>query len=236
MRMIVSIHQPNYLPWLGFFNKLLRSDIMVIFDNVQFPRGKTVISRTAIKTPTGSQWLTVPVKGKSELLPIREVQLVENQAWVRKHLKSLEANYGRAPYFDRYYPQLAGYYQGEHTCLAELNSGLISLLAGFLGATTKLVRASELQPEANAGGLDRILGICRTLGATEYLTGQGAGSQRYMDEEAFKKLGIKVVLQDFVHPVYSQLWGGFIPKLSVLDLLFNHGPAASGILLERSSG
>lgn len=234
--MIVSIHQPNYLPWLGFFNKLLRSDIMVIFDSVQFPRGKTVISRAAIKTPAGSQWLTVPVKGKSELLKIREVQLVENQPWVRKHLKSLEANYGRAPYFDRYYPRLAGYYQGQHTCLADLNIGLISLLASFLGATTKLIRASELQPEADTGGLDRILKICRTLGATEYLTGQGAGSQRYMDEEAFGRLGIKVVCQNFVHPVYSQLWGEFIPNLSILDLLFNHGPAASGILLGCSSG
>ncbi|MHB8983810.1 MAG: WbqC family protein, partial [Carboxydocellales bacterium] len=150
-------------------------------------------------------------------------------------------------YFNSYYPRIAGYYQANHTGLAELNTGLISLLAGFLGAHSKLVRASELQqalelaqaselPEAtSAGGLERILNICRTLGATEYLSGQGAGSVRYMDEKAFERLGITVVFQNFIHPAYSQLWGEFIPNLTILDLLFNHGPAASGILLGRSA-
>lgn len=254
--MIVSIHQPNYLPWLGFFDKLLRSDVLVILDNVQFPRGKTFISRAAIKTPQGPQWLSVPVLGKSGLTNISEVKIAANQPWSRKHLTALTANYGRSLYFDLYYPQLLACLQEQFVNIAELNTRLIALLAGFLGARTKLVRASELMLQPSPGGeselglardkqqlglpvlegplgLVRILDICRSLGASKYLTGQGVGTQRYMEETAFQKLGIKVIYQDFIHPAYNQLWGDFLPKMSVLDLLFNHGPEARGILIDH---
>ncbi len=251
--MIVSIHQPNYLPWLGFFDKLIRSDVLVILDNVQFPRGKTFISRAAIKTPQGPQWLSVPVLGKSELTNISEVKIAANQPWSRKHLKALTANYGRSPYYDLYYPQLLACYQEQSVNLAELNTRLIAVLAGFLGARTKLVRASEFMLKPTGGeselglamnkrelglptvegplGLVRILDICLASGASKYLTGQGTGTQRYMEETAFQELGIQVIYQNYIHPVYSQLWGEFLPNLSVLDLLFNHGPEARGILL-----
>lgn len=231
--MKVAIHQPNYLPWLGFFHKLLAADTFVILDTVQFPRGKNFISRTAIKTPQGAEWLTIPIPNKSSLLPIKEISLPDNLLWVKKHLRSLAANYRRAEYFAAYYPCLERFYSQPGTGLADFNISLINQLADWLGAQTKIVRASQLPHEPANDGLERLLNICQAVGASAYITGQGAGSLRYMSEPAFTSRGIRVIWQQFQHPSFSQLWGEFIPNLSVLDLLFNHGPAATSMLTSK---
>ncbi|HEX3031699.1 MAG TPA: WbqC family protein [Bacillota bacterium] len=233
--MKVAIHQPNYLPWLGFFHKLLCSDLFVFLDNVQFPRGKTFISRTAIKSPQGLNWLTIPIKGKSELKAIQDVELAKDGWWAAKHLKGLQANYGRAEYFMQYYPGLAQVYTDTTAHLADFNIAMINCLARWLGSKAEVVRASQLGLKQVPDGLERIIAICQAVGASSYITGEGAGSLRYMDEAAFNRNGIKVIKQQFLHPAYSQLWGEFIPKLSVVDLLFNHGPDARRIILGQEN-
>lgn len=233
MKMIrAAIHQPNYLPWLGFFHKLLNCDVFVIYDTVQLPRGKSFVSRSAIKNSQGRCWLSVPVQGKSALAKIQDVQLDRSGVWIGKHLKTMEVSYRRAPYFSLYYPQIADVYSHGYAKLSDLNTGLIKLLAGFLQGEAEIVLASELQTEGTMdGGLTGILSLCEAVGAAEYITGEGAGSRRYMSDGAFGEKGIAVIWQKFTHPVYHQLWGEFIPRLSVLDLLFNYGPQARDILL-----
>ncbi|MDD3653275.1 MAG: WbqC family protein [Desulfotomaculaceae bacterium] len=229
--MKVAIHQPNFLPWLGYFHKLLNCDVFIFLDSVQFPRGRCFTSRVAIKSPSGSAWLTVPVKGKGDLLPIKDVALANDRNWKSKHLKTLEGYYKKAPHFAEYYPLIYETYQLEDQNLANFNINLITNLAKSLSAPARLVRASELKNVDYTDSTNHLIKLVKHVGGTEYLTGTGKGSQRYIDEAAFRREGIKVFYQSFVHPTYPQLWGDFIPNLSVVDLLFNSGMQARDIIL-----
>ena len=122
--MIVSIHQPNYIPWIGFFNKILSSDIYVVFDDVQFPRGKDYANRNQIKTNNSKIWLTVPVIGKSDLKPWNQIKINKN-GWVNKHLTSIESFYKKAPYFNEYYSEIKNIYLKDHNLLVDLTLDLI---------------------------------------------------------------------------------------------------------------
>lgn len=227
---VVAIHQPNFLPWLGYFHKLLHCDVFIFLDDVQLSRGKSFTSRTMIKSPSGPAWLTAPVKGKGDLLPIKEVTMGESSLWKRKHLKTLEANYGKASYFKEYFPLLRQYYMLEDSSLASFNINLIEVIAKLLSAAARLVRASEIEVDFT-GPRDHLVQLVKKVGGSKYLTGKGRGSQRYYDQEAFEREGIIVLEQEFSHPVYPQLWGEFAPNLSVIDLILNCGPDARRITL-----
>lgn len=219
---VVAIHQPNFLPWLGYFHKLINCDIFIFLDDAQFPRGKSYTSRVSIKTPAGPAWLTVPVRGKGEMSPIKNVLTNDTVAWKRKHLKTLEACYAKTAFFQNYFPFIEQAYQKDCSNLADFNMKLIAILAGCLPAATRMVKASELGV-ADSGTLEHLIKLVKSVGGTEYLTGTGKGSLRYLDEEAFAREGIKVIYQTFIHPVYPQQWGAFVPNLSAVDLLFNCG-------------
>lgn len=226
----VAIHQPNFLPWTGYFHKLLSCDVFIFLDDVQLPRGKSFVSRVEIKTANGPAWLTAPVKGKGELLPIKDVALANEREWKSKHLKTFKACYAKAPYFKEVFLLLSRAYEMEDNSLANFNINLIKALAGYLAAPARLVRASELAVDS-AGPLDHLIRMVKVSGGTNYLTGKGSGTQRHLDQDAFRREGIEVVYQSFVCPVYPQLWKDFIPNLSVVDLLFNCGPEAREIIL-----
>ncbi|MBI4333116.1 MAG: WbqC family protein [Chloroflexi bacterium] len=226
--MIAAIHQPNYLPWLGFFNKMARSDIFVIFDDVQLPRGKSFETRNRVKTPNGVQWLTVPIAEKGELNLIKDAMIVQDGKWQIKHWKTIQLSYKRAPYFDRYAARFDEIYSIPWEKLCDLNVALIKLIKELLGIKATLVSSSDLKIEAR--GTDKIFLILRELKADRYLTGEGKGSKRYVFEEDFVKNNIGLIYQDFEHPVYRQLWGDFAPELSVIDLLFNEGDRSLDIL------
>lgn len=219
---VVAIHQPNFLPWLGYFHKLLNCDVFIFLDDAQFPRGKSFSSRVSIKAPGGPVWLTVPVRGKGDLSPIKDVLTADTIDWQRKHLRTLESCYARAAYFKELFPMIQQIYQLNCSKLADFNINLIKALAGFLSAPAQLVRSSDLGVK-NSGSLDHLIKLVKSVSGTKYLTGTGKGSFRYLDEEAFKQEGIEVLYQHFVHPVYSQQWGEFVPNLSAIDLLFNCG-------------
>jgi len=220
--MIVSVHQPNYLPWVGLFHKMALSDVFVIFDDVQLVRGKSYVTRTRIKTPNGTTWLTVPVLGKGDFKNINEVEIVTTDNWRKKHLKSIDFAYRKAKYYSEYIDVFREIYAKEWTKLVDLNCEIIRVMNKVLDIRAELVFSSKLSDGIERSGLDKIMQIVKEVKADTYLTGTGKGSQRYMDEEVFKKAGIQLQYQDFVHPIYLQLWGGeFVENLSMVDLMFN---------------
>ena len=228
--MIVAIHQPNYLPWLGYFNKMARSDVFVIFDDVQLVRGKSFVTRNRVKTANGVQWLTVPVKEKSELVLIKDTLIAQDGKWQKKHWKTIQLSYKKAPYFDKYEAKFSQIYDASWEKASELNVSLIKLIKDLMGIKTTLVLSSEMNIEAR--GTEKIISILRELKADKYITGEGEGSKRYVAEEEFKKNNVELIYQHFEHPIYHQLWGDFVPNLSVIDLLFNEGDRSLQILME----
>ena len=228
--MIVSIHQPNYLPWLGFFDKIKRSDLFVIFDDVQFPRGKKHFGhRNQIKTPNGTKWLSVPIKNKSDMVSFNDTIINYDIDWHQEHLRLMELNYKDSPYFNDYYQDLEYIIEGEYESLTELSTDLIRYFMSKLNIRTTIARSSELSSEYQKGS-DKIFSILENVNATDYLTGSGPGSQRYIDEEEFKKREISLHWQNYECKEYNQLFGDFIPYLSVVDLLFNHGEKAGEVI------
>ncbi|RMG61156.1 MAG: hypothetical protein D6715_14220 [Calditrichaeota bacterium] len=227
---VVAIHQPNYLPYLGFFYKMARCDVFVYLDAVQYPRGRSFANRNRIKTPNGVTFLTIPVhipRGREGRVLYTEVAIADLR-WRDKHLKTVEMAYKRAPFFEpifqRYQDTLLA-----HDQFVELNIALIETFAGYLGITCRRVRLSQLLSSFGQKS-QLIVDICTALGAGIYLSGTGGGRE-YNDEALLKANGIELRYSDFVHPVYPQLWGDFVPNLCILDLLFNCGPESRTILL-----
>ena len=226
--MIVSIHQPNYIPWLGFFHKLLLSDTYIVFDDVQFPRGKDYANRNQIKTNNGKMWLTASVLGKKDLKPWNQIE-INNNGWKEKHLTNIESFYKKTPYFKSYFLFLKRIYETDHKLLLDLNLDLIIFFLGCLDKIPNIILSSDIKTELT--GLDKILYILKDQKATKYISGDGEGSRRYIDEQLFKDNNIELIWQNYKHPTYKQLYGEFIPYLSILDLLFNEGPNSKNIIL-----
>jgi hypothetical protein len=225
---LVAIHQPEHLPWLGFFEKMLRADAFVLLDDVQFSKGDFQ-NRNRVKGASGAQWLTVPVVHKFPQ-KINEVEIA-GDAWRAKHWKTLSSCYAKAAHFEAFACAFEELYRRTWTKLSDLNVAAIELIARSLGVEKRWVFASELAAEGQKSEL--VLNICKRLGATRYYSGR-AGST-YLDSEAFRRAGIEIVVQNFKHPVYEQLFmkeQGFVPNLSALDLLFNCGPQSLKLIAE----
>jgi hypothetical protein len=223
---VVAIHQPEFLPWLGFCDKALQADVFVLLDTVQF-RKNYFQNRNRIRTADGWIWITVPVK-HPQLVPIADVRVDARSSSYRKNPKRIEQEYRGAPYFDRYFPDLAARLGGGHDRLETLNLDLIRYTFDALAITTPLVLASDIAPAAEGGATAVVLDLCRRLGASAYLS--GVSGREYLDLTQFADAGIPVRFQEFHHPVYTQLHQPFVPCLSAVDLIFNHGPASREIL------
>jgi hypothetical protein len=225
--MIASMHQPEHLPWLGFFDKLRCCDVLVVLDTVQFAR-RDFQNRNRIKGAAGPIWLTVPVESKGKVdQAIEEVRIVEEQSWRRKCWAAIRLNYGKAPHFAEHAPFFEALYAREWTRLLDLNMAVIRYLVEQFGITTRLVAGSELGVRER-GGTAVALAACRAVGAATYLS--GAFGRDYLDERQFAEAGIAVRYQEFRHPAYPQLHGGFLPQMSAIDLLFNCGPESRAVL------
>ncbi|MDE2180082.1 MAG: WbqC family protein [candidate division NC10 bacterium] len=228
--MIVAVHQPQYLPWLGYFDKMDRCDLFVFLDSVQFKKNEWQ-NRNRIKTASGWQYLTVPVRHRFPQ-SILDVQIDNRADWARKHLQALMVHYGKAPYFADHLPFLQGVYGRRWDSLCELCIVLIQYLTAAIGITVKVARSSEGQFSEEP--TERLIKICRWAGADAYLA--GAGGLHYMRLDRLRQEGIQVVQQAFESPMYPQLYGRFEPNLSVVDLLFNCGPASLEILRGSRKG
>lgn len=224
----LAIHQPNYLPWPGYFHKMAACDVFVYLDAVQYPRGRSFAARNRIKTPNGPAYLTVPVsvpKGHDGRVSYLEVGFADD-GWRTKHLRTVEQCYARAPHFDAIFP-LYRDALGRGDSPVEVNIALNEAVAGYLGIGSRRVRLSETLAEFGAK-TQLIVELCRALGATAYLSGTGGGAD-YNDEQLLRANGIELRYDSFDPPTYPQLWGDFEPRLSVLDLLFNCGPGSRGL-------
>jgi len=223
--MVVAAHQPQYLPWLGYFHKIDRADIFVLLDNVQFKKNEWQ-NRNRIKTAQGWQWLTVPVLYKYPQL-INEVMINNKVNWQHKQRQAILSNYRKAPHYER----LGGFFEDIFSTswqfVSQLNVAVVKRLTAILGMDTSLYVASELG-EFPQDPDERLIGITKHFRADTYLA--GAGGRGYMDLDKYTQSGTEVIFQDFKHPVYSQLFGEFEPFMSVIDLIFNHGDKSLTII------
>jgi hypothetical protein len=228
--MIVSANQPYFAPFPGFFYKACQSDVMILLDSVQFPRGTTWISRNRFKNDQGTLWITIPVwKTGLGLQRIDRVRICHEGRWHRKHLESLRTAYGNAPYLEEHAEFLEDVFSARFDRLVDLNIGIIHYLAAVFGVGTRLLRLSELGAEGRGTGL--LVDACRRLGADCFLA--QAPAAKYLDAGAFARAGIELRFFSYPAPVYPQLWGDFIGNLSSLDLVLNCGPKCTKIAFGR---
>lgn len=218
--MIAAMHQPNYLPYLGFFEKMAMADILIIYDTALYSKQLGFHNRNRIKTPQGEHWLTVPVR-HSSIRTLRDVQIAGSD-WALRHRKTLEANYRRAPFYPSYADELHAVLKEPWSSLAALNESLIELVARWLSIPTKLTRTSELQAPGASDPTGKILHYVRGAGCDTYLS--GAGGHGYLRESDFTD--VRLEYDHFTPVPYPQLFGAFVPNLSALDAIFNVGEAA----------
>ena len=231
--MIVGAHQPHFLPWLGYLDKLAKSDLFVVMDDLQFER-ENFQNRQRLKLADGPHWLTVPVLRGKQTDRICDKR-IDNAGkggrhhWQHRIWRTLEIHYRRAPHWDRYAPALEDVFARRWELLVELDLHMLDLARTWLGITKPIVRASSL--ELSGQKTERIAAMCRAVGAKTYLTGRG-GSQGYLDTDLLERRGISVIWQRFHHPQYPQCYGGlgFVSHLGFLDVLFNCGPDAPAFL------
>jgi len=230
--MLVGIHQPHYLPWLRYFEKIARSDVFIVLDDVQYEKNGYQ-NRNKIKTAQGWTYLTVPIQ-KPTQRPILEIELDPRGDWREKHRRALEMSYRKAPHFNRYWPELAALYDQEWTRLAALNRAMLELFLRQLEIPTRLAYSSELPTQGQA--TDRLAELCHAVGGDSYLSGAFA-VHAYLDPAVLQAAGIRLAFQEWTAPEYPQLYpgAGFIPDLAIVDLLFNAGPRAREILLAAGS-
>ena len=227
--MIIAVHQPQYLPWLGYFHKIHQADLFVLLDNVQFKKNEWQ-NRNKIKTAQGWQWLTVPVMFK-HLQLINEVVINGKVSWQHKQRQTIISNYKKALFYGMLEDFFENTFSATWDNISQLNIETVKKLVSILGIETPLYVASELG-EFPQDPDERLIAITRHFGADTYLAGEGG--KTYMDLEKYEENSINVIFQEFKHPVYNQLFGEFLPFMSVIDLIFNHGDESLTILRGNS--
>lgn len=226
MSLVLTAHQPQYLPGLRLFAKIAQADTFCLLDTVQYER-KSWENRNYIKTQHGPLMLTVPVASHEHFKKTGgDIEIIRT-GWQRKHLRSIALAYGNAEFFEMYMPDLERIIGGDHVLLADLNKELLSYMLACFGITTKILIASDFAFKGEKSFL--VLDMCKQLGATKYIF--GALGEDYADKQAFADAGIEIEFQDYKHPVYDQLHGEFAANMSAIDLLMNCGPYARDTLL-----
>lgn len=227
----LCVLQPGYLPWLGFFDQMRRSDVFVVYDDVQYDKHGWR-NRNRIKSPKGPHWLTVPVRHKGLGWPkINEVEIDNQTPWAKKHIGTIRQFYGKAPYVHQYLPMLEELLLKPWALLVELNLAVTLMMCDWLGLQRRIVRSSSLAIEGAQS--ERLYKLCEHFGASRYLSGDSA--KNYLDLDLFNRNNVSVVWQQYQHPVYPQQHGEFVPFLSALDLVLNCGPESSEVLVQRSA-
>ena len=228
--MIFTAHQPVYLPWLGLFHKIALAETFVYFDQVQY-LPKDWMNRNKIRTKSGSIWLTVPVlrKGYRDL-KTSEIEINNSIDWQKKHLRSISLNYKKSPYFENYIPFFEDVYSRKWKFLGDLNEYMLKWFLDELGIKVNFLNANDFKFQGEKSSL--ILNMCKELNASTYIF--GTLGKDYANVHEFEKNNIKLIFQDYNHPKYSQLYSEFVSHLSIIDLLFNHGPKSLEIILSNN--
>ena len=238
----ISIIQPVYLPWLGYFEQIARTDLFVLYDEVQYTK-QDWRNRNRIPGANGPVWLTVPVERAPFGTPISAIRIDNRHRWVAKHLKSIAQTYAKAPHFQPWYDRLSAELERGWDRLGDLDAALIRLICEGFGISTPMLRSSEEpgDPDFVAQFDDvaddpavtrrntRLVELCRRHEADLFYVGARAAD--YIDRDLFARFGIAVAFQDYAHPVYRQAGKGWQSHMAVIDLLMMAGPGAREILL-----
>lgn len=217
LAVLVSIHQPEFIGYLGYYAKILRAERHVVLDDVQFIK-RGFIQRNTIRCGDEAHYLTVPVKTKGRYTQrIMDVEIDQSYPWRKKLLGSLRTCYARAPHFEPIFTAVTELFEGEWRYIADLNCAWLELVLGLLGERRPIVRSSSFA----VGGekCERLCNLVKAVGGDSYLSGNGA--RVYNDEQVFKQRGVELLYTAFTHPSYSQLGAGYIERLCILDALFN---------------
>lgn len=215
--MIVAIHQPDYIPWLGLYYKMAHCDTFVYLDDAQYSNeaGHNV---NIIKTPQGALRLKVPVEQHLGDL-ICNVRTKDSLHWQEKHLKTIQMNYSKARYFKEIFPVFADVISASYTSIAELNMAINEYICNGFGIHPKIMKSSDLS--INSVREERVIDITLAVGGDEYLSGNGA--RAYQVEEHFTARNVKLTYLDYKPIVYKQFWKDFLPCMSAIDYIFNCG-------------
>lgn len=219
---LVVIHQPDFMPYLGFFHRLVIADTYIVLDNVQYVRGssKAQTSRDKIKTPNGEKWINVGIQKPVFKSRIDEIYLSKDNSWKNRSLNLIKENYRKADYFEEIYPYIERLYSFECDKMVDFNMASIKMLIELFGIEDVEIKfASDLSVSGKSNEL--VINLVKAVGCHRYLSGVGA--KDYYIPELYEQAGIEVIWQQFEHPVYKQQFGEFIPYLSSIDLLFNCG-------------
>jgi len=225
----VAILQPSYMPWLGYFDQINRVNTFVFYDDVLYTKNDWR-NRNRIKTVNGIAWLTIPVNIKNRLkdyLLIKDAAIIDPNI-LKKHLKTIELNYKKSPFFEEFYSTITPVLSTPYNLLADLDIDIIKIISEFIGIRkANFLKSSDLYI-VNENPTGRLIDICKKLRATHYLS--GASAKNYLDEKMFSKNDIILEYQKYKHPNYNQIWGDFVPYLSIIDLIFNEGQNSLKIL------
>ncbi len=227
--MICSIHQPQTFPWLGYFAKIIQSDVFIFLDNVQFKKNEFQ-NRNKIKTHDSWNWLTVPVIhnfGQN----INKVKINNNIRWKHKHLQTLKSYYGKANYFHKYFPEIKQLYENNWIYLSDFNIAHIKWMMEKFQITTPTFIASQIDISKYNEQITpdtRLIILTKEVNADIYLS--GIGGKKYLNIDLFPLNNIRLIFQEFSHPEYKQLNNNFLSCMSALDLLFNEGENSRNII------
>jgi len=226
---IVTIHQPNYLPWTGLFSKVAQTECFIIADTFQF---EPIVKRNKIRTPGGPAYLTVPAGSHFTNVRIKDVPLPEDRRWQREHWRAIFHHYQKAPFFAEHRPFFEELYRREYRYLWQINLEIIRYLLKCFNIRVEVIRASELDLDPNLRHTDALIDMLKAVGARVYLS--GPSGKGYLEYEKFPQSGIELKFFRFEHPVYEQRYPGFVPNLAAIDLLFNVGPGSRELV--RNAG
>lgn len=218
MSKIITAHQPAYLPWLGYFAKLAASDVYVYMDSVQFEHN-SFTNRNKIKVSGGkASWLTIPVLKRDHLnATMMTLEIDNSRGWKQKHLKSIFFNYKKAPHFDFLYAKLEKLYEKDYELLVDLCYDHLVFWLEYLNIDVKIVKLSQMDIQSENS--DLVIDMCKVLQADQYIS--GALGKDYLDTSDFKKINTQLLFQQYEHPTYPQLWGDFLPYMSIIDFCMN---------------
>jgi len=229
--MILTAHQPAYIPWLGYFHKIALADKLVMLDSVQFEKS-SFTNRNKIKTANGEAWLTIPVEMKGHLeKTILDINCDSKQFWKKKHWNSILLSYKKAPYFNLYSDFFENYYQLETNNLNEFIFISLQFFFKELNINIPILKLSEL--DINSNKQDLIIDLCKKTSSDAFVF--GSMGKNYAQEELFNEEKISIYFQEYKHPNYNQIWGDFIPYMGIIDALFNLGPErTSEVIFENN--
>jgi hypothetical protein len=227
---ILTAHQPAYLPWLGLFHKIGLADVYVYMDDVKYSKSD-FSNRNKIRfKENDTRWLTIPVKTKgSDQVLFTDLKIDNSQKWKTKHIAWIHEAYRKCPYFNHYFNKIKELLSHNYEYLVDLNFALLEYFLGELAIKAQLVKAGDLNMDTS--GNDYLIDLCRKMDCSVYIF--GSLGVDYANQEKFNACGIKIYCQNYKHPTYKQSsHESFIANLSVLDLIFNHGPKSGKILAE----